>query len=605
LIDDVTEVPSVRGEGNAPLVVQVDMSRIKTGVGVHHPGYPAQVVAGLESVLQSLRPDAVLGANWTGLDSESICACVSCRDGFGLLPVAPDPASPDYRRWLAWCYEMTARRWRQLDGAFMAASGGRTRWTGLLPADLAAQARALIDVDALGDAAAIAFVDLGDMTGPGRAGALRRMARHLENAIVGPVVGVLPIGPREPLELEVTRASLRMHGTTVAATADLWDLIGGPKRLKKSVPASRIGLAWSLPNRRSFGRDWAPLLVDMPFIGMSAALDRMNAPFRSFGISALTAAVEDLSLLVLPNIAALGDADGEVVRAFVRAGGALLATGETGRYDEDGHARDRNLLEDVLGVRGERPTDYRDAITARAPHGWGYQAPLGRLKGPATDHSYLRLSPERAAVTAGPHVAREPFETGPRHPVLAGLELTDLVAFGGVLPRMEAAADREVPLTFVPAFPSMPIEEVIPDPERTGVPGLVLGSYGAGRVAYLPADLDRRFGIDPLPDHLLLLRNIVQWLLGVDGFGVDYEGTVASAVRSSADGATVHLLNLTGFDASGGQRRLLPPASGIAIDPGRVMAVAGVTRSPRDAPLTMGVLDGWAVIPLNSRSQHV
>jgi hypothetical protein len=34
---------------------------------------------------------------------------------------------------------------------------------------------------------------------------------------------------------------------------------------------------------------------------------------------------------------------------------------------------------------------------------------------------------------------------------------------------------------------------------------------GGGRVAFLPADLDRRFGRDNLPDHGDLLANLIRW----------------------------------------------------------------------------------------------
>jgi hypothetical protein len=62
---------------------------------------------------------------------------------------------------------------------------------------------------------------------------------------------------------------------------------------------------------------------------------------------------------------------------------------------------------------------------------------------------------------------------------------------------------------------------------RTAIPGLVLrAAAGRGRVAYLPADLDRCFGRDRIPDHGRLIANLVRWVsrrpmpLSVEGPGL-------------------------------------------------------------------------------------
>ncbi len=46
----------------------------------------------------------------------------------------------------------------------------------------------------------------------------------------------------------------------------------------------------------------------------------------------------------------------------------------------------------------------------------------------------------------------------------------------------------------------------------TDIPGLILrAAQNGARVAFLPADLDRRIGRDNLPDHCDLLANLVRW----------------------------------------------------------------------------------------------
>src|SRR5690606_15081685 len=62
--------------------------------------------------------------------------------------------------------------------------------------------------------------------------------------------------------------------------------------------------------------------------------------------------------------------------------------------------------------------------------------------------------------------------------------------------------------------PNSPAEGVYFREPKTEIPGLVLNERpGGGRVAYLPADLDRRFARDYLPDHARLLANVVRWAL--------------------------------------------------------------------------------------------
>ena len=60
---------------------------------------------------------------------------------------------------------------------------------------------------------------------------------------------------------------------------------------------------------------------------------------------------EDYKVLLMPNCAAMSDAEMETVRRFVRNGGGLVATYETSRYDENGWPRDNLGLADVLNVK--------------------------------------------------------------------------------------------------------------------------------------------------------------------------------------------------------------------------------------------------------------
>ncbi len=69
----------------------------------------------------------------------------------------------------------------------------------------------------------------------------------------------------------------------------------------------------------------------------------------------------------------------------------------------------------------------------------------------------------------------------------------------------------KVLLTFIPSFPMFPPETAWMREPRTNIPGLILNESDGGRIAYLPADIDRRFALDNLPDHGDLLANLVRW----------------------------------------------------------------------------------------------
>ena len=130
--------------------------------------------------------------------------------------------------------------------------------------------------------------------------------------------------------------------------------------------------------------------------------------------------------------------------------------------------------------------------------------------------------------------------------MLNGFEETDILPFGGTLEPLRIEPTTTVPLTFVPAFPTYPPETAWMRVPRTSVPGLVLSERGRSRFAYLPADIDRRYAREHLPDHARLLANIVRWTSN-DRIPLAVEGTglVDCHVYEQPGRTIVHLVNLT------------------------------------------------------------
>ena len=220
----------------------------------------------------------------------------------------------------------------------------------------------------------------------------------------------------------------------------------------------------------------------------------------------------------------MSDAHCESVQEFAARGGAVIASGLSSLYDEWGEARPDFALADLFGAHA--PEDLAEQRKAMMH----------------SVHSYLRLSPELRAKVWGPEVGSEPKITGKRHPVLNGFDETDILPFGGVLSAMRVDAGAIVPLTFIPVFPIYPPETAWMRQPKTDIPGLVI----KGRVAYVPADIDRRYARDNMPDHGNLLANIVRWAAAdAVPLSVEGRGLIDCSLYRQPGRLVLHIVNLT------------------------------------------------------------
>jgi hypothetical protein len=75
---------------------------------------------------------------------------------------------------------------------------------------------------------------------------------------------------------------------------------------------------------------------------------------------------------------------------------------------------------------------------------------------------------------------------------------------------------------------------------------LVLSQRGKARIAYMPADIDRRYSRENLPDHGNLLANIVRWAAGGDiPLAVEGPGLIDCHLYEQSGKLILHLVNLT------------------------------------------------------------
>jgi hypothetical protein len=66
-------------------------------------------------------------------------------------------------------------------------------------------------------------------------------------------------------------------------------------------------------------------------------------------------------------------------------------------------------------------------------------------------------------------------------------------------------------ITLVPEFPIMPPENSWMRNPRSKIPALIIREQNGARIAFLPADIDRRYEQGNTPDHGDLLANLVRW----------------------------------------------------------------------------------------------
>jgi hypothetical protein len=223
-------------------------------------------------------------------------------------------------------------------------------------------------------------------------------------------------------------------------------------------------------------------------------------------------------VLILPNMALMSDAQARQIEAYVERGGSVLATFETGLYDETGRPRAEFALAGLFGIR-----------KAGVREGFGS---LGANPGQ-------------------PSVQR--IET-PTHPILASFRNTQWI--GGSSWRVPVAMDDAPMLTHIAQYPTSPTEAVYPRGPSEKVPTMVARERGASRLVYLAEDIDAGFWRSGASDLGDLLVNAIKWLTRDHSpMTVTGNGLIEAYGWETEPGYAVHLLNYTNPAFRGGTMR--------------------------------------------------
>jgi hypothetical protein len=584
---------------------------------INGPYYQQYLPDVLREIIARSHPQGFADNSWSGMDRGSICYCENCTKQFGrALPKDHDWDDPVYRKWIEWSYQRRLEIWDFFNRVTREAGGADCLWLGMNSGSVTGQSRSFRDVRQICTRSHIVLLDHQ---------ARSDLGGFADNAITGKLFhGVLgwekPIPESMPM-YQAGRPTFRLSAKP-APEARMWMLTGfaggiqpwwhhisayhedrrayhtaepvmqwhreNQSYLVDREPVATIGVVWSQHNTDYFGRDNPEELVDQPWRGYTAALVRARIPFVPVHADDIARESPKLAALVLPNIGAMSDEQVARVRKFAASGGGVVATGQTSLYDAWGDLRGDFALADLFGVSGGKPN---------------------RTVENGARHTYLRINVERRAKVDGPHVFGEPADAAPRHPVLAGFEETDILPFGGTLGPLKVSPGATALLTFVPPFPAFPPETAWMRTPKTDIPGLIVNEAGPGRVAFLPADIDRRFAIDNLPDHGDLLANLVRWAarenLPVEVRG---HGLIDCELYRQPDRMILHLVNLT----SAGSWRA-PVDELIAIGPLQVRVRLGGEMHPKTSKIKMLVAksgelakveDGWVSFELRSVLDH-
>jgi hypothetical protein len=338
--------------------------------------------------------------------------------------------------------------------------------------------------------------------------------------------------------------------------------------LRNIAPMARVGMVFSEQNPNYGSKAWQQKSGDHS-LGMYHALLENRIPFEMVNTSLLDPEhLKPFKLLVLPNISSLSDAQCDQLRRFVDGGGSLVATFETSLYDEEGKQRKDFGLNDLLGVSYDQ-----------------------NVEGPM-QNSYLRLKSDPV--------------TNQFHPVLKEMEdayrIINTIYQVKVVPKSEFPG----PVTLIPTYPDLPMEDVYPRVPETNIQELYLREIGKGRVAYFPGDIDRTFWLIMSADHGKLLRNTILWALNEEPVvEVKGPGIIDVTVWRQKSSMTVHLVNLTNpMMMKGPFRELIPIDAQVSIRIPQGVKVSGVQLLVRGQKLSFEINEGVITLAVPQIPDH-
>jgi len=339
------------------------------------------------------------------------------------------------------------------------------------------------------------------------------------------------------------------------------------RHFRNTAPVSNLAVVFSQRTNAFYQPPGGGDVTDY-LQGWYYALLEARIPFEFLHEQNLTPErLRKFAAIVLPNTAMLSDAQARAIEEYVAGGGAVVATFESGCFDEWGHRRATPALARLFGVEVAGP-------------------PFGAAQG---EHRHHRRG----------HLARIEGD----HPILSSFGDTAVLPYGEFrLPVRPGGADL---LSIVEPYAAFPPEMVYTDTPRTDEAALSARQHGQGRVGWFSGDIDRSFWLSTNGDLARLMANAVRWALdGRQPVRIEGQGLVDIFPWQTQDGYALHILNYTSPNMMRGWVRetypLGPQTVSFEVAPGRTIRAVEALRAGRSVPFTQAgttvrfTLDGIA-----------
>lgn len=530
---------------------------ITCALGPYNFDFMTQVI---QEITTRYKPDGIFSNRWAG---HGICYCEHCTKNFkafsGLdLPRTSERLDPTHQKWAQWRMQKLKELWFHWDAAIRKIDAGSRFIPNGFP-----------DRMVTGKHADFFFADQQARRGFIPPWSNGKGAKKLRATMgMKPLVGIFSVGVEEEYRWKdsvQSEAELRIwvaegiasgmkpcfvkFGAVLydkrwlAAIDKIYQVHHKSERyVRNTAPLARVGIVYSENTERNYGgKPWQRNIGDHEN-GMYHLMVEHGMPFEMVNDRLLDeASLSQYRLLVLPNVAALSDEQCEQLRNFVQRGGSLVATFETSLYDEQGKPRADFGLSDIFGVTYDKS-----------------------VEGPM-QNSYLRLKADAS--------------TKQFHPVLKGLEHAYRIINTIHQVKVRPTKEFQSPVTIIPTYPDLPMEDVYPRVPDTDNRGVYLREIGESRIAYIPGDMDRSFWQVMAPDHSMLLWNIVRWALKEQPLvEIKSPGSVIDvALWRQEKSMTAHLVNLTNpMMMKGPIRELIPVSAEVTIRTPKGSKVTGV-----------------------------
>ncbi|MFN7994498.1 MAG: beta-galactosidase trimerization domain-containing protein [Bryobacteraceae bacterium] len=457
--------------------------------------------------------DGFFTNGWPGADGPEECHCAECS-GWG------GPGTPEYRdRHLARVLEI----WKLWDD-----TAKQKKWDSVYVGNLGDGIRASTDLRRIAAMAGWFNADhqgrsgntpVWDCAQQGRVAQCVMKGRTITN-VTGGYANTHPLWrhtSKAPAE-----ATMWMAQTTASGMVPWYHWLGGSPADLRWRETGRKFFDWIATNERHFVNRRSLANVAVVFSqrgnafykppggkdpteflqGLYYALLESRVPFDFVHEDDLgPETLGKYTVLLLPNVALLSDGQIRRIAEYVAHGGSLLATFETGLYDEQGRARSDFGLAGLFQMRK-----------------------AGNVEGPRGNAWYARIEKQ--------------------HPILQGFGDTRVLP--GSEYRVPVTAEGDAILSVIPPYPAYPPEMVYVENQQSGGPAIVMREKGDSRLVYLPGDTDRSFWRSGNPDLSRLLRNAVAWLVRDHApVTVSGKGMLEVFAWETEPGFALHLLNYT------------------------------------------------------------